>query len=835
MAYYRPSVYKASIFTSPSEQDELENRKKEEQEALRQSYREQIEEQKQRKRLQKLLDQADEMIHLQNEKNYSPWGRGGGGAPLRDERGDVISDLNEVYSGDRSPVNEPLSPSKHYGSPLSKAGASVVSQFQFDDGKPSEVPYSESIEDASPASRYSSAYFSPVRTHKLRSSEDLLERFDRSMEQQYQQQSSSFLQPGASSDMLIAVEELAILARNNNLPLHLVRTAIRNCEVNTDGKLSYVQFAQKLREQDSFTGNDTIIAPRLTQKVDDPIRSMTKLSSSNLSPKGVLQKGSPIATKMGQRSLIILDQPSSSEQRRAERQRNRLREDLAAQVRQKEAVKQKEEDDRFKDELEWQQELVEKGLDYWGQPIPAGDPRGTARMMAQNTVEKISTARGGRKDEIKNKKQRRLRGGGGEPVEIESGSSPKAFLGSLAEMLGPSPEEQERMDRTRHRLQNDLASQVREQKLKKFQADYERRREELVSRQKKLEKGLDHWGQPIVAGDPYSVKVRMAKEVESMTKSLNRMKRDFFLDQNPEGIHKLMEVQDSSRVEKTCSSDQDFKGEFFEEINGSAFDEGVFDKFITPRKLRENREKQQQVKPNEERQSLQNPVVEKTMSETYVPPFSARREDVPTPPLSEKSFVGLLSDKLYDLIKGAMWNEAYLRRLFAKFDKNGNGRVTAAEFRAAFAKLGLSATKKEMDEFLHRLDPQRRGYVDYLEFIRIVVVNAKAKRANQLASDKRKQRAEKKRVSPPGDRGARGRYRNDQRLSSRLPGQDGTIQLVRGIREAPRHSTLRRNRQQSVVDAQKLDELVELTKRLLREQSVLRQSLARTNGALGVR
>jgi hypothetical protein len=86
MAYYRPSVYKASIFTSPSEQDELENRKKEEQEALRQSYREQIEEQKQRKRLQKLLDQADEMIHLQNEKNYSPWGRGGGGAPLRDER-----------------------------------------------------------------------------------------------------------------------------------------------------------------------------------------------------------------------------------------------------------------------------------------------------------------------------------------------------------------------------------------------------------------------------------------------------------------------------------------------------------------------------------------------------------------------------------------------------------------------------------------------------------------------------------------------------------------------------------------------------------------------------
>ena len=58
---------------------------------------------------------------------------------------------------------------------------------------------------------------------------------------------------------------------------------------------------------------------------------------------------------------------------------------------------------------------------------------------------------------------------------------------------------------------------------------------------------------------------------------------------------------------------------------------------------------------------------------------------------------------------------------------------------------------------------------------------------------------------------------------------------MRGISEVPRHSAPRRNGQQSVIDAQKLDELVELTKRLLREQSVLRQSLAKTNGALEVR
>ena len=56
------------------------------------------------------MDKADDLVAI--EKNFSPWGRGGGGAPLRDDMGDVISDLNAVYGGERQPVNEPLSPNR---------------------------------------------------------------------------------------------------------------------------------------------------------------------------------------------------------------------------------------------------------------------------------------------------------------------------------------------------------------------------------------------------------------------------------------------------------------------------------------------------------------------------------------------------------------------------------------------------------------------------------------------------------------------------------------------------------------------------------------------------
>ena len=79
------------------------------------------------------MDKADDLIYLQTEKNFSPWGRGGGGAPLRDDMGDVISDLNAVYSGERQPVNEPLSPNRK--NILQAAGAAVSGSDRMNKGE----------------------------------------------------------------------------------------------------------------------------------------------------------------------------------------------------------------------------------------------------------------------------------------------------------------------------------------------------------------------------------------------------------------------------------------------------------------------------------------------------------------------------------------------------------------------------------------------------------------------------------------------------------------------------------------------------------------------------
>ena len=96
-AYYRPTMYKESLYASPSEKELAIQKKKSQQLDLRDSYLRQMEEARQRKKLQKLLDKADDLIYLQTEKNFSPWGRGGGGAPLRDDMGDVRRFFEDVF------------------------------------------------------------------------------------------------------------------------------------------------------------------------------------------------------------------------------------------------------------------------------------------------------------------------------------------------------------------------------------------------------------------------------------------------------------------------------------------------------------------------------------------------------------------------------------------------------------------------------------------------------------------------------------------------------------------------------------------------------------------
>ena len=422
-------------------------------------------------------------------------------------------------------------------------------------------------------------------------------------------------------------------------------------------------------------------------------------------------------------------------------------------------------------------------------------------------------------------------------------------MGSLHAMYA-NPEEEDRMQRTRNRLQNDLAEQVMENKTKKLEEEYTKKREELESRQKKLESGLDHWGQPIAAGDPYRIANRMKKEVKDMSDDLQQMKEnlrnEMGIDTSPYGNSNNSNNNNNNNNNSNRKNVNSNMNEIYDQ-NFDALINDELDKFMTPRDVRE-RMMMAQIPRTDKMDSGEKQNVEERQfqrntynnNKKYGKDDGVMLSNADTPSaMSEKSFVGLLSDKLYDMIKGAMWNEAYLRRLFQRFDLDNTGKITATNFRRAFSKLGLAATKSEINEMLKRLDPNRRGTIDYLDFIKICVVNAKTKRANQLLKERKKKRRDKARSVPKGGRGDYGRYRNDQRKQTKRRKNQNTQIAWEERRNAGRTGRYRASSQykqptQSDIDAKKIEQLVTLTKRLLKEQSDLRASLARTNEALGV-
>jgi Ca2+-binding EF-hand superfamily protein len=829
-AFYRPTIYKSSLYASPSEKELILQKKKSQQEDLRLSYVRQMEEAKQRKKLEKLLDKADDLIHLQTEKDYSPWGRGGGGAPLRDDMGDVISDLNAVYSGERSPVNEPLSPSRK--NILQAAGAAVGGMDSL-------------------GNKNSSLMFSPVKATRQNSPQfkeyrknELLDDLSYKLEQHHKNNADAFLDIDEDRSGYIDVNELANICKKYNLNIAQVQQVVRHCDIDRNGLISFAEFAKHLRYVEN-SGSNTIIAPRASKD-----KRYSPKSSNNLSPKGVLMKGMPIGMKAGEKRLILMDTPRSAEQRRRDRHRSRLKRDLDRQIALKKNLKEKEEQELLAEDLEWQQHLVEKGLDYWGRPIPEGDPRGTARLMAQNTVEKLQSS-GLSPKEISQKASRRRRDRV-ESDDIEGEIEQKTdmpFMGSLHAMYA-NPEEEERKTRARNRLKNDLAEQVMENKAKKLEEEYSKKRAELESRQKKMDAGLDHWGQPIAAGDPYRIANRMKNEVKEMSSDLKEMKEKIRIEMGMEPSSHIVDNSNNYGNSRYNNNERNTR-EYVNDTNGK-YDQNLdigdeLDKFMTPRDVREHMMMSNM--PNlgrtahNERQKIEHQQYKDSNHDKYdnkSDGLMLSNADTPSA-MSEKSFVGLLSDKLYDMIKGAMWNEAYLRRLFQRFDLDNTGKITATNFRRAFSKLGLAATKSEINEMLKRLDPNRRGTINYLDFIKICVVNAKTKRANQLLREKREKKKQLRQIQPKGGRGGFAKYRNDQRIQTkgnRL--RQRNSQIAWGERgNTGRTGRYRASSQypaptQSEIDAKKIEQLVSLTKRLLKEQTDLRASLARTNQALGV-
>jgi calmodulin len=65
--------------------------------------------------------------------------------------------------------------------------------------------------------------------------------------------------------------------------------------------------------------------------------------------------------------------------------------------------------------------------------------------------------------------------------------------------------------------------------------------------------------------------------------------------------------------------------------------------------------------------------------------------------------------------------EAELRSAFRVFDKDGSGRIPAAELRHVLTNLGEKLTDAEAEEFLKQADPEKSGLVDYDRYIRSVL------------------------------------------------------------------------------------------------------------------
>uniref|UniRef100_W5MAN2 Centrosome and spindle pole associated protein 1 n=1 Tax=Lepisosteus oculatus TaxID=7918 RepID=W5MAN2_LEPOC len=108
------------------------------QEALKQ----QIQEQQERKRREKEEKERYESKLEAEMKAYDPWGRGGGGAPLKDDRGNLITDLNRMHKSNEEAYTNPeardkravVSVSRNVATPRDEArapSAHRISGFSF--------------------------------------------------------------------------------------------------------------------------------------------------------------------------------------------------------------------------------------------------------------------------------------------------------------------------------------------------------------------------------------------------------------------------------------------------------------------------------------------------------------------------------------------------------------------------------------------------------------------------------------------------------------------------------------------------------------------------------
>lgn len=72
--------------------------------------------------------------------------------------------------------------------------------------------------------------------------------------------------------------------------------------------------------------------------------------------------------------------------------------------------------------------------------------------------------------------------------------------------------------------------------------------------------------------------------------------------------------------------------------------------------------------------------------------------------------------------------------VFADFDADGSGSITAHEFRVALKKMGVGLVNKHIDALIQAMDANHDGVIDLKEFVAFANHDAEAKASRVLAA-----------------------------------------------------------------------------------------------------
>eukprot|EP00948_MAST-09A_sp_MAST-9A-sp1_P003671 g3671.t1 len=525
------------------------DRQRKTKEELRAFYQKQIFEKQKREEEEKLQSLRSDLEYLNFQEEHSPWGRGGGGAPLLDSRGDVIADLHEVFYKVRTPKYLPLSPTKNRktndmsgatqkglneldevgklwklrNALLQKAKEIGSCQLTVGELRSKALAYSFDVETVDSISR---ALGDSSTTYNVDDFVDVLRHVKCPDVPELPAIADEFASSLSQSPSAKSLANSSVVSAESDLPSHKQKIPVKA-----------VRF---------HGGIDSSVSAR-----ESPLVKSAKMSifssdhHMNESPK----QSSPVFMS----SLNNMWGPSPQEMKIMERKRDKLVYDLDNQVKEREAREAKEKAQKLSDEIEIIRLCISSGTDEWGRKVPPGSPQAKSQIysLAKTIEEKMKceavanglipdVSRARIEDELMSVLNKIKRSelaeyaSRGKDVEKRHHQNTKVrnsgqvgknmpFMGALALMNGPNMAERQKIENRKEQLRNDLQSQVREKEIRKARQELDTLRGELQSMEKRVRENRNMWGMKIEEGSVESMK--MKENLSKMRKKTNNAQR----------------------------------------------------------------------------------------------------------------------------------------------------------------------------------------------------------------------------------------------------------------------------------------------------------------------